>query len=571
MRFSDDGGKLASGAADGNVKLWNVKTRKSTATLEHGSPVGSLGFNGTASVLVSHGADGTLKVWDCESSALLRTIEGVSKSPACDVSPDGKLIAVAKDGKRTFPIELLDLETGELIKTLANRAHTGPVTDIRWSPDGTRLATSSSDRSAKIWDVREATLSVHIGDLDQRVNAIAWSPDGNQVVTVGGDTGAYIWDATTGKKARVLGRLGGKHYAATGVAWSPDARVVITAAGAAFEYHWLERGTIRKLDFKTTRRDSATVSLAWHPSEPLASATYGDQSANWNLDQPHELTPHSQRLHCWSNDGALTAAINDRELVVRRVDDVVLKRQLKEPTLSLRWSPRATGIAIHQSRQVTVFPDVHRAESSITISPERNGRVVAICWSDDGTKLVLGTDKSDVSAYHVETGERDVTFKLKRREQQIVTADTIAWRPGTNTFAVGTSDNYIQLYNYEALQQGHGSKTKAMFAHQAPLRRLAWSRDGHRLASAAADRKVNLWQIDPQGNTNDDSSIVWPGKLVKVLTIPHDSEVRDVRWHRDGKRLASLTDRGTITIFDSTAGHEEMQRIVKDPDSVNWD
>jgi WD40 repeat protein len=72
--------------------------------------------------------------------------------------------------------------------------HSGGVTAASFSPDGTRVVTASSDRTARVWDAatgKAITLPlVH----QEYVLAAAFSPDGTRVVTASYDKTARVWD-----------------------------------------------------------------------------------------------------------------------------------------------------------------------------------------------------------------------------------------------------------------------------------------------------------------------------------------------------------------------------------------
>ncbi|MGL5826094.1 MAG: NACHT domain-containing protein, partial [Nocardioides sp.] len=72
--------------------------------------------------------------------------------------------------------------------------HTHGVTVVAWHPDGNRLTTASSDRTARIWDpaTGEATRTL-TGHTDS-LWAVAWRPDGNRLATASSDRTARIWD-----------------------------------------------------------------------------------------------------------------------------------------------------------------------------------------------------------------------------------------------------------------------------------------------------------------------------------------------------------------------------------------
>ena len=48
-----------------------------------------------------------------------------------------------------------DARTGTPLLDL--KGHTGTVTSVAFSPDGTRIVTGSGDQTAKVWDARTGT------------------------------------------------------------------------------------------------------------------------------------------------------------------------------------------------------------------------------------------------------------------------------------------------------------------------------------------------------------------------------------------------------------------------------
>ncbi|KAM3110958.1 toll/interleukin-1 receptor domain-containing protein, partial [Phormidesmis sp. 146-20] len=101
-------------------------------------------------------------------------------------SPDGTVIASAS-GDNTIKLWQTD---GRLLQTL--KGHTDGVFDLSFSPDGEILASASLDHTVKLWKLdgtQIATLKGHAG----KVRAISFSPDGTQVASAGDDRTIRLW------------------------------------------------------------------------------------------------------------------------------------------------------------------------------------------------------------------------------------------------------------------------------------------------------------------------------------------------------------------------------------------
>jgi WD40 repeat protein len=81
------------------------------------------------------------------------------------------------------------------------QAHGKGVSAVAWTPNGSRLATSSgfihlgatNDLSIRIWDAETGQLIITLEGQTQPVRRVSWSPDGSRLASAGLDGTVRIW------------------------------------------------------------------------------------------------------------------------------------------------------------------------------------------------------------------------------------------------------------------------------------------------------------------------------------------------------------------------------------------
>ena len=73
------------------------------------------------------------------------------------------------------------------------------VSTLRFSPDGSTLATGNADGTVRLWDVATGTLKHSlIGDRNRIIMRLRFSPDGSTLATGSADGTVRLWDVATG-------------------------------------------------------------------------------------------------------------------------------------------------------------------------------------------------------------------------------------------------------------------------------------------------------------------------------------------------------------------------------------
>ncbi|KAJ3363920.1 hypothetical protein GGF32_003017 [Allomyces javanicus] len=189
--------------------------------------------------------------------------------------------------------------------------HAEPVWSLSWHPSGALLASSSSDKTVRIWGPVNAqvlssakssgvsTLQPHAWDckslLDgghkRTVRSVAFAPNGNVLATASFDATIGIWDKDPSAKESELeydyaATLEGHENEAKAVAWSADGGLLATCSRDKSVWIWevLEDNDFECLSVLQEHTQDVKM-VKWHPTEEvLASVSYDDTIRFWKDD-----------------------------------------------------------------------------------------------------------------------------------------------------------------------------------------------------------------------------------------------------------------------------------------------
>src|SRR5262249_53170709 len=121
---------------------------------------------------------------------------------ALTFSPDGSTIASGAGGDDPTA-RLWDAINGKLRTTCTG--HRSKLDSVAFSPDGSRLVTTSSDRTVRQWDVRRGQETEPPYDRHaSEVYSAVYSPDGQWIASAGADRTIRVWRARGRRDVVVL-------------------------------------------------------------------------------------------------------------------------------------------------------------------------------------------------------------------------------------------------------------------------------------------------------------------------------------------------------------------------------
>lgn len=94
-------------------------------------------------------------LWDIENRSIIQQFNRSGSFSEVKFSPDSQYAAISYYVANHTLIEIIDLSTGKVLVEFYQ--HTGSVTNLYFSNDNTKLYSSSSDGTTRLWDLSTIT------------------------------------------------------------------------------------------------------------------------------------------------------------------------------------------------------------------------------------------------------------------------------------------------------------------------------------------------------------------------------------------------------------------------------
>jgi WD40 repeat protein len=271
----------------------------------------------------------------------------------------------------------------EVAKELSG--HSGVVTAVAFSPDGTTLASSGADGTVRLWNVATGKAIGEPIQTDGEAYAVAFSPDGRIVASAGASGHVQLWNAAT-RSAWSLESVASPAYPVPakpirGLSFNQEGRQIAAAAGDGSVQLWsVSTGLVtgQPLVGHDTGVEGLVRSVAFSPTETklLVSAGNDDAVRFWDLGSVTAMTPLLGSGH-------------------------------SAPVHSVAFSPDGKALATGgEDRRIRIWPVAERQRlTSTLLLTGHTAAVTGLSFSPDGRTLASGSDDKTVRLWAAATGD----------------------------------------------------------------------------------------------------------------------------------------------------------------------
>lgn len=479
----------------------------------------------------------------------------------------------------------------------------GTVYDIAWAPDDAFVAVAGS-RGIWLYDPDDMKAEPRLLEIPvtTEIMSVAFHPDSTSLVSasVGEVSLIQVWDIATGE----MREIGQEYDPGIGLAVSPDGTRIAVAINESNNIQMLDFDTGQSMA-TLEGHEGGIMALAFNSSGTLLASASVDKTVRlWNVETGDSIVvldghPVGDMSVTFNPKGTVLATSGEGDTPLRFWDlgdgSVAEAAQAGELPLWGGADSAMYKVAFHPDGQVLAsvgrggiqFWDVGTRSKLDTLENSAETVTTNLAFNADGTRLV--TVDSGFVLRLWELGGVNKVEELTAVKAHNHPLSVIEFGPGGDVLAIGDWNGRIRLWQLEigANRQleavGHpigmegtgwiqglafnpggdiiasfnqydnaitlwdaqtGDKLAVFEGHTDVVNDIAFSPDGHILASASKDQTIRLWDVET-------------GQERAVLSN-HTQEVVSLAFHPNGEILASGGRDRLIWLWDVNTGDALM-------------
>ncbi|XP_057531151.1 actin-interacting protein 1-1-like [Amaranthus tricolor] len=508
---------------------------------EHAYPVTIARYSPNAEWIASADVSGTVRIWGTHNGFVLKNEFKVLSGRIDDLqwSPDNLRIVASGDGKGKSFVRAFMWDSGSTVGEfdghsrrvlscafkpsrpyrivtcgedfLVNfyegppfkfkqslREHTNFVNCVRFSPDGSKFITVSSDKKGIIY---EGKTGQKLGELSAQdghqgsIYAVSWSPDSKQVLTVSADKTAKVWKISedgNGKVAKTwTSGSGGVEDMLVGCLWQNDHLVTVSLGGVVNIYSASDLENDPLTLSGHIKNVSALIMFKSDQSTVL-SCSYDGLIIRWIRG-----VGYAGKINMKDHAPIKCFAAVEGEIIFSGFNNMVWRAPIQGnecgpvEQIDVGSQPKDLSVALNAPETVLVATDsgaVLLNGLKVLSSINLGFTVTASSISPDGTEVILGGQDGKLHIYSV-SGDTLTEEAVLEKHRGAITV--IRYSPDVSMFASGDANREAVVWDRSTKQV----KLNNMLYHTARINCLAWSPDSTMIATGSLDTNVIIYEL----------------------------------------------------------------------------
>jgi WD40 repeat protein len=446
--LSEPAGWIITVTGDGWIHVFDETTYILIARRRFGTVYTAFRIPGTRSIVLTQGFDPPM-IWrlDAADAASVNLEPLIPEYRLCNwaiPSPDGSRVAACYSNQ---VVRVIDVSNRRVYTTI--RGHLAQMGGMAFSPDGSRLVTASLDSTVRVWDTSSGEQLRVLFGHEGYIWSADFNADGTEILTAG--AGAVLaWNTRAEDDRESFSTHGIQGY--DSVAYSPDGRLLVTSS--------VQNGV--RLHDARTHRLLREIDAA--PSTHIAFSSDGKRLASVRAILAGPKGPadtvHLWDASTWESVAVITAPSSGVSAVALNTDG---------SRLAVSTWNHGGHLYDGNGNLIAALPGFDHWAGGMTFTP-------------DGAVLLAGMRGDHLFQWRAADGTR-----LADSPIAVSGLNSLVFGPGGSVLGT-TEAGYASLWDAAS-----GKTIHELRGHGGPLRGAAFLAAGSRIATAARDGTVRLW------------------------------------------------------------------------------